>query len=90
MATYDLLVLCQLEAVKVAVGSTLGARIDLLGPGSLCPVASNILLLNGSLEGLLANTAGNLDGQRSQGQATEGVGAASNAGRGTLNESLKT
>lgn len=88
--TYNLLVLLKLEAVKVAVARTRGTRSDLLGPRSLCPVTRDILLLNGGLEDLLTCVARNLEDQGGQGQATEGVGTARDAGRGTLNESLET
>ena len=86
--TYELLVLLELEAVKVSVGSTLSTGSDLLGPGGLGPGASEVLLLDGSLEDGLASVAGNLDNEGGQGQATESVGTASNAGGGALNESL--
>ena len=86
--TYELLVLHELEAVKVSVGSALSTGLDLLGPGGLGPVTGEVLLLNGSLEDGLASVAGNLDNEGGQGQATESVGTAGNAGGGTLNEDL--
>jgi len=86
----ELLVLLELEAVKVSVGGTLGTGSDLLGPGGLGPGASKVGLLNGSLEGSLASATGNLDDQGGQGQAAESVARAGNAGGGALNESLKT
>jgi hypothetical protein len=87
--TYELLVLLELEAVKVSVGGTLGTGSDLLGPGGLGPGASKVLLLDGSLENSLAGTTGNLDNEGSQGQAAESVAGTGNTGGGALNESLR-